>query len=67
MIRAKRNAVWPLRCPECRDRVQVELPAEVESGLVATARCHRRHIIRFRYDVATVTLVELLGSSAPGI
>jgi len=66
MIRERRNAVWPLKCPECRDRVEVELPAEVESGLIATARCHRRHVIRFRYDVATVTLVELLSREIAG-
>jgi len=52
--------VWPLKCPECRDRVKVEVPSDVEKGRTGTVQCHRRHTIRFRYDVATVTLVELL-------
>ncbi len=53
---------WPLKCPECGDRVRIDMPADVVNGLTGTAKCHRRHTLRFRYEVVTVTLVELLES-----
>lgn len=51
---------WPLKCPECGDRVKVELPAETEEGETGTAKCRRGHILLFGYDGVTVTLLEVL-------
>lgn len=51
---------WPLKCPECRDRVNVELPADVEEGYTGTVTCRREHVLLYGYDGVTVTLLEVL-------
>ncbi|MFY9552529.1 MAG: hypothetical protein WAU32_15390 [Thermoanaerobaculia bacterium] len=52
--------LWPLKCPECGDRVYVELPVDAEDGKAGTAMCHRGHFLLYRYDGVTVSLLEVL-------
>jgi hypothetical protein len=55
---------WPLKCPECRDRVQVELPPETPEGATGTAPCRRGHVLVYGYDGVTVMLIEVATESA---
>jgi hypothetical protein len=48
---------WPLRCPECRDRVDVTLPRSAEWGYSATVECPRGHGFIFQYDGVHVEVV----------
>lgn len=50
---------WPIRCPECGDRIEVELPADAEPGRTGSAACRRNHPIVFVYDGVTVARLEL--------
>ena len=58
MTVAKTSKRWPLTCPECADRVVVELPAKLEPGHTGTATCPRRlHPFIFQYDGRTVEVI----------
>lgn len=52
-------ASWPMMCPECSERVTIELPADAEAGRTATAECSRGHHFMVEYDGVTV---EMLGA-----
>ena len=52
---------WPLKCPQCGDRIKIELPAGTEEGQTGTARCRREHELLFGYDGVTVRLLEFVG------
>ena len=52
---------WPLKCPQCGDRIKIELPADTEEGQTGTARCRRGHELFFGYDGVTVRLLEFVG------
>jgi hypothetical protein len=49
---------WPLRCPECRDRIQVELAADAPEGTTGSVRCRRGHELLFGYDGVTVVRLD---------
>ena len=49
---------WLLRCPECGERVAIELADDLEGGGTGMERCGRGHQLFFQYDGATV---EMLG------
>ncbi|HEX4441218.1 MAG TPA: hypothetical protein VH854_14165 [Thermoanaerobaculia bacterium] len=51
---------WPLRCVECGDRVEVELPSDVEVGENGTLLCRRGHLLLFHYDGVTVKALEVV-------
>ena len=51
---------WPLKCPECGDRLKIELPADTEEGTTDTVKCRRGHLLLFGYDGVTVTLLEVV-------
>jgi hypothetical protein len=51
---------WSLKCSECGDRIGVELPAAFEMGATGTERCHRGHLLLYRYDGVRVSLVDIL-------
>jgi hypothetical protein len=51
---------WPLRCPDCGDRIQVELAADVETGEAGTQLCPHGHLVLFRYDGVTVSTLEVV-------
>ena len=51
---------WPVRCPECGDRILVELPAETEAGEAGTALCRLGHLVLYRYDGVTVSTLEVV-------
>jgi len=52
---------WPLKCPQCGDRIKIELPADTEEGRTGTAQCRRGHGLLFGYDGVTVRLLEFVG------
>ena len=52
---------WPLKCPQCGDRIRIELPADTEEGRTGTAKCRRGHELLFGYDGVTVRLLEFVG------
>jgi hypothetical protein len=49
---------WLLRCPECGERVAIELADDLEGGGTGIELCGRGHQLVFHYDGATV---EMLG------
>ncbi len=49
---------WLLRCPECGERVAIELADDLEGGGTGIELCGRGHQLVFQYDGVTV---EMLG------
>jgi len=50
---------WPLRCPACHCRLEVELPANMVRGKAGLTTCPNGHAVFFRFDGVTVlTLTE---------
>ena len=49
---------WLLRCPECGERVAVEIADDLEAGGTGIELCARGHQLVFVYDGASV---EMLG------
>lgn len=57
-VNAKTSKSWPLACPECGDRIVLELPPKLEAGHTGTAACGRRHHpFIFQYDGRVVEVV----------
>jgi hypothetical protein len=52
---------WPLKCPQCGDRIKIELPVDTQEGQTGTAQCRRGHELLFGYDGVTVRLLEFVG------
>jgi len=51
---------WPVRCVECGDRVEVELPSDVEAGENGTALCRRGHLLLFHFDGVSLRALEVV-------
>jgi hypothetical protein len=60
-IRTQNPTTWPLKCPQCGDRIQVELPPGTEEGRTGEVRCRRGHPLVFGFDGVTVRLLEFVG------
>ena len=55
-----RPKAWALRCVECGDQIEVELPADVEIGENGTTLCRRGHLLLFHFDGAAVKALEVV-------
>jgi hypothetical protein len=51
---------WPLRCPECGDRIEIELAADAETGEAGTQLCRLGHLVLFHFDGLTVSTREVI-------
>jgi hypothetical protein len=55
----QRPASWPLSCPACGDRIDVQMPADREAGFsLGASTCRRGHILRYRYDGVSLTRLD---------
>jgi hypothetical protein len=51
---------WPLRCPECGDRIEIELGADAETGEAGAQLWRHGHLVLFRFDGVTVATLEVV-------
>ena len=57
-----RPRTWPLNCPACGDRVDVEMPRDRDAGFsLGASTCQHGHTLRYRYDAVSLTHVERSG------
>jgi len=55
----RRPVSWPLSCPACGDRIDVEMPTDRDAGFsLGASTCRGGHTLRYRYDAVSLTRLE---------